>query len=115
MAGPTIGRSASRARSRSILASMRCTSCCSRIRALRVPDCLRRRPLLASAICAMAAALIPLTSSGQQASKARRILLLHPTELLLQGAVEQDALTRKALTDALPGPLEFYSFGFDEV
>ena len=80
-----------------------------------MPDYLRRDLRLAGVILAAMAALLPAMTVAQEELKARRILLLHPTELLLPGAVEQDALTRKALTDALPAPLEFYSFGFDEV
>ena len=71
-----------------------------------------RATRLAILICA--AALLTPAALAQESSKAKRILLLHPTELLLPGAVEQDAITRKALDDALPMPLEFYSFGFDE-
>ncbi len=64
---------------------------------------------------AVAIALIAGPVPAKEARPALRILLLHPTELLLPGAVEADAITRKALTDALPAPLEFYSVGFDEL
>jgi signal transduction histidine kinase len=64
---------------------------------------------------ALAMALAAAAAPAQDLAKpALRILLLHPTELLLPGSVEQDAITRKALTDALPPPLEFYSMGFDD-
>jgi signal transduction histidine kinase len=43
-----------------------------------------------------------------------RILLLHPTDLLMPSTVEQDRITRKALSAALARPLEFYSQGSDE-
>jgi signal transduction histidine kinase len=44
-----------------------------------------------------------------------RILLLHPTDLLMPGTVAEDQLTRKALSETLKQPLEFYSEGFDEL
>lgn len=53
--------------------------------------------------------------SQELARPAPRILLLHPSDLLLPGTIEQDAITRKALSDALPPPLEFYSVGFDDL
>jgi signal transduction histidine kinase len=52
--------------------------------------------------------------AADAATEPTRVLLLHPTDLLTPGTVEQDAITRKALTEALPQHLEFYSEGFDE-
>jgi hypothetical protein len=51
----------------------------------------------------------------QAASKAPRVLLMHATDLLTPSTIEQDAITRKAISEAWPAPVEFYSVGFDEI
>jgi signal transduction histidine kinase len=67
-----------------------------------------------SLFLAFVLALLP-ASAVAQAGKAPRILLIHATDLLVPSTVEQDSITRKALTDAMQAPLEFYSIGFDEL
>lgn len=52
---------------------------------------------------------------AQVASKAPRVLLMHATDLLAPSTIEQDAISRKAIGDAWPTPVEFYSVGFDEI
>jgi signal transduction histidine kinase len=69
-----------------------------------------RRVLIAIVIV-----VLPASVMAQVAGKAPRILLIHATDLLVPSTVEQDAITRKALTDSMQVPLEFYSIGFDEL
>jgi hypothetical protein len=53
--------------------------------------------------------------NANAANPSVRVLLLHPTDLLMPGTVDVDRLTRDSLSAALDQPLEFYSQGFDEV
>jgi len=55
------------------------------------------------------------TAFAETAPKARRVLLMHATDLLAPSAIEQDAISRKAISEAIPTPIEFYSVGFDEI
>jgi signal transduction histidine kinase len=64
---------------------------------------------------AIAAALCASSAFAQTAPKTPRILLLHATDLLAPSTIEQDAISRKAITRAWPAPVEFYSVGFDEI
>jgi signal transduction histidine kinase len=52
---------------------------------------------------------------AESAPKVPRILLMHATDLLTPSTIEQDAITRKAISEAWPTPVEFYSVGFDEI
>jgi signal transduction histidine kinase len=67
------------------------------------------------ALLAVAIVLAPSPALAQSATKAPRILLMHATDLLTPSTIEQDAITRKAISEAWPTPVEFYSVGFDEI
>jgi signal transduction histidine kinase len=67
------------------------------------------------AVLAMAIALVPSIACAQSATRAPRVLLMHATDLLAPSTVEQDAITRKAITESWRAPVEFYSVGFDEI
>jgi hypothetical protein len=82
---------------------------------VRVSDLQSRRAMRASALILAYMFAVAPTVAQELAKPALRILLLHPSDLLLPGTIEQDAITRKALSDALPPPLEFYSVGFDDL
>src|SRR5262245_39189682 len=112
MVTPITGLNASRARWRFTSASTPCTSCCSPTRDSLVPERMRHSSWLAGLALAT---VLAHTAFAQEQTVPRRIVLLHATELLQPGTVEQDGMTRQALTDALDQPLEFYSFSFDEV
>jgi len=63
----------------------------------------------------MACVLVPSSALAQQALKAKRVLLMHATDLLAPSTIEQDAISRKAISAATSAPVEFYSVGFDEL
>jgi hypothetical protein len=63
----------------------------------------------------MVAAIGSSTAFAEAAQKARRVLLMHATDLLAPSTIEQDAISRRAITGISPMPVEFYSVGFDEL
>jgi signal transduction histidine kinase len=67
------------------------------------------------AVLAIAVVMVVSSAFAQSADKAPRILLMHATDLLAPSTVEQDAISRKAISRAWPTQVEFYSVGFDEI
>ncbi|HET9448370.1 MAG TPA: ATP-binding protein [Steroidobacteraceae bacterium] len=58
-------------------------------------------------------ACIALRPAGAAQNAPVRILLIHPSDLMLPGAALQDRITREAISAAVTGPIDFYSEAFD--
>ena len=73
------------------------------------------RRLVGFALVIAAVAIGTSTAFAEDARKARRVLLMHATDLLAPSTIEQDAISRRVISEVSPMPVEFYSVGFDEL
>lgn len=67
-------------------------------------------------LTSVAAIFLVLTSAPTHAApngEPFRVLLLHPSDIMLPGAALQDRITREAISSALKVPADFYSESFD--